>query len=650
MNKISKFLIALILTIIASVSTQAQERYATKSKKAIKSFEKAIESYQNRDTKKAFEEVNSALKADDKFIDALFLLADIYADMGNIQEQINTLNKSLEINANYYSLTYLMLAKAEILSSQYDKAKAHLELFLKKKNIDSTYIIEANKKLKTCTFAAEAMKHQVKFEPHNLGSAINTKYDEYWPSLTADEQTLIFTRNQARDTTIDAPRNTWQEDFYMSKKVDGKWQQASNLGAPMNTAGNEGAQSVSADGKTMVFIACDRNDGLGKCDVYISYKNGNKWTTPVNVGAPVNSQHSEKQVSISADARTIYFSSNRPGGKGRYDLWTSSLNAQGNWTEPKNMGDSINTNEDEMSPFIHADNQTLYFSSNGLTGFGGSDLFLSRKKNGKWTTPQNLGYPINTHRDEIGLSINAKGNLAMFSSNRNKVKDLDLFQFELDEVDQPFKTVYVKGTVFDAKTNDKLKAKFELIDIESNEMVYESFSDKLSGEFLVTLPLERNYALNVEADGYLFHSEHFSLKNLADTLTSYAIDIPLSKIKIGETVVLNNIFFERASYKLLPESNVELNKILTFLNQNSKIKIEIGGHTDNEGTAEYNIDLSQNRAKAVVEFLTQHKVPVGRLSFKGYGYSKPIATNDTKEGRARNRRTEFKIESVNGEK
>ena len=319
-----------------------------------------------------------------------------------------------------------------------------------------------------------------------------------------------------------------------------------------------------------------------------------------------------------------------------------------------------------MSPFIHTDNKTLYFASDGLIGMGGCDLFVSRKillypsdrlpapnpsgersdglQNSEWQTPVNLGYPINTYKDEIGLIVNARGNLAMFSSDRLSKQGKDIYEFDLYEQARPVKVNYVKGKVFDADTKKRLKAKFELIDLETAKIVVESHSNSINGEYLVCLPIDKNYALNVSKKGYLFYSENFSLKNLADPSKPYFIDVALQPIKVGEKVVLKNIFFETDSYELKLESKAELEKLIYYMKENPGIKVEISGHTDNVGSKEHNKKLSHNRAKSVFEYLTQDFPSLTeRLTYKGYDYSEPIATNDTEEGRAKNRRTEFKI-------
>lgn len=646
-----KYIIVAFLFI--SLFATAQE-YTSKSKKAIKHFNNAIIYYNSKNDLQAIEEINLALKADSEFIEAYLLLSNIYNEKKDYEKEIEAYNNAIRINPDYSPNTYYYIANAELLTGRYHDAEAHFKTCLSYDNISEKITRWSEENLVKCEFAINAIDNPVPFNPKNLGANINTEYDEYWPSLTADEQTLIITVliPKKQQINIAGPWN-FQEDFFISHKIDGQWSKVVNIGPPVNTQQNEGAQTISADGQYCFFSACDRTDGFGRCDIYMSEKTGDEWSKPVNIGKPVNSAAWESQPSISSDGKTLYFVSNCSGGKGKMDIWKSMLNEEGKWGEPVNLGDSINTSKNEMSPFIHTDNKTLYFASDGLIGMGGCDLFVSRKilaypsdslKISEWQTPVNLGYPINTYKDEIGLIVNARGNLAMFSSDRLSKQGKDIYEFDLYEQARPVKVNYVKGKVFDADTKKRLKAKFELIDLETAKLVVESHSNSINGEYLVCLPIDKNYALNVSKKGYLFYSENFSLKNLDDPSRPYLMDVPLLPIKVGEKVVLKNIFFETDSYELKLESKAELEKLIYYMKENPGIKVEISGHTDNVGSKEHNKRLSHNRAKSVFEYLTQDFPSLTeRLTYKGYDYSEPIATNDTEEGRAKNRRTEFKI-------
>ena len=341
----------------------------------------------------------------------------------------------------------------------------------------------------------------------------------------------------------------------------------------------------------------------------------------------------------------MYFASNRPGGKGKIDIWKTELQEGNLWSKPINLGDSINTKEQDQSPFIHYDNKTLYFASNGHPGMGNQDLFLSRKdSSGIFGKAKNLGYPINTYDEEVSLTINTKGNKAYFASSKeSEFGGLDLYTFKLTDENKPSQVTYVQGIVYDAESVDKLEANIRLINLSNDSTIAQSTSDRETGKFLICIPAGEDYAFNVSKEGYLFYSESFTLAQTNDTLKVYHFDIPLSPIRKGKKSILKNIFFDVDSYELQKKSFSELGKLYQFLEKNHNIKIEIGGHTDNTGSESHNNQLSLNRAKAVYDFLISKGVPKVRITYKGYGSLSPIDLNNTEKGRQNNRRTEFKI-------
>ena len=532
------------------------------------------------------------------------------------------------------------MADTQFKTGDYESALSNYKIFMTKKRVNPKIRENAEWSMRNAAFGVVAKKSPVPFDPTNLGETVNTKNYEYFPVLTADEKTLVFTRNQRRTNGGD-----YQEDFYVSFSKNDQWAPAMNLGEPINTDDNEGAQTITADGSQLFFIGCNRKGGRGSCDIYRSLRKGRKWGKPENLDSPVNTSKWESQPSISADGKTLYFVSNRSGGLGKSDIWVTHLAPNNQWTNPRNLGEVINTPFSEETPFIHPDGKTLYFTSNGHVGMGEKDIFVTRMQDdGSWSVPKNLGYPINTWNDEQGLFVAASGENAYFSSDREGgFGKLDIYSFPLYAEARPTKVTYVKGRVKDKVTGKPLGAEFELIDLATSEVVVRSTSDKLTGKFLVTLPVSHEYALNVSKDGYLFYSEHFSLPAEQDITKPYSMDVELQPIKYGERVVLKNIFFETASFELLPESEIELNKLVAFMNNNATISIEIGGHTDNVGKPDDNHVLSENRAKSVKNYLVQKEIPEERIKYKGYGEEQPMDTNDTPAGRANNRRTEFKV-------
>ncbi len=628
--RLNKLFLFLFVYVSLTIACSAQNKYYTKSKKAIKQFESAIYQYHLGNFIIAKADLENALKIDENFIDAYILLGEISNEENQKENAIGYYNRAIAIKNDYNPLAYLRLAEIQKSIGKYADARLGFQRFLEFKKYEKEYKLYASDKIEQCNFAIEMMKHPVDFHPINLGAYINTPISEYWPSLTADDSILVFTSSN-RDLRS-------QEDLYFSDNMNKKWSKAQKIAPPVNSAGNEGAQTISADGRTIVFTACSRPDGYGNCDLYISIKKGNNWTKPVNMGNHINSQFKESQPSLSSDGKTIYFVSNRPDGKGKFDIWKSTLNHEGTWKIPSNLGDSINTAEDELAPFIHYDSQTLYFSSEGHLGMGGSDLFISSlDENGNWCKAKNAGYPINTFYNEESLIVNAGGAFGMFSSNMDGgFGQKDIYQFELPMELKPHKTLFVKGLVYDAKTNLPLQAELGISNI-LNESELKTETDPENGEFLLCLAPQMEYAFNINKTGYLFFSEYFFVSD-----SNIYLKIPLQPIEIGQSAILKNIFFEYDSYMLKKESFPELQKLINFIN-NNKVFIEIQGHTDNTGTQSYNKQLSENRAKSVYNYLINNGIEKKYLTYKGYGFDKPIASNKTNDGKAKNRRTSFLI-------
>lgn len=620
--------------------------FTTTNKKAISSFEKGLEYFKTENDEKAKEELFKAIEKDANFIEPHLLLAQIYKSGKQIPQAIEEYQKGIAINPKFDLTNFFFLAELEMSIGKYEDAQKDYQQFLKKPHINPNLGEITDKQLVNCAFAIDAMKHPVPFEPKNMGEAINSPLDEYFPAVTADDQMFLYTRNN-RD-----PKIPLQEDFLESRKVNGTWA-PSKLLAGVNSPGNEGAPALSADGQLLFFVACEigpgnygaGRKGYGSCDIFYAQKIGNKWTQPYNMGKGINTSAWESQPSFSSDGKTLYFVSNGQGGMGDADIWYATLRDDGSWGTPMNMGHTINTPGREESVYIHPDGKTLYFGSNGHPGMGGLDLYVSRKNDaGEWGKPVNLGYPINTYADDNSILINGSGDVAYLASSRaGGFGALDLYQFNLYEAARPGKITYMKGKVYDARTKQPLGAHFELIDLETSKSAMSSDANTGNGEFLVVLPVEKNYALNVSHPGYLFYSENFSLKNLTDSSKPYVMDVPLEPIDTGSIVELKNVFFETAKYDLKPESKVELDKLVNFLTVNKTLRIELDGHTDNVGDKKSNQLLSQNRAKAVYDYLIAHSIDVKRLAYKGFGDTKPKVKNDSDVNRAINRRTEFKV-------
>lgn len=621
------------------------QNYSTTNAKAIKLFEKGQQALYQGKSDEALRSVEQALAADPGFVEADILLAEWYLDAKQKEKAKEYYYAAVHTSPTFFTLAWYQLGELELQDGAFDKAKECFQRFLQldKKNKDRHP--DAEKGIASAEYRIYAMAHPVDFNPQNMGVNINSKDDEYLPALTVDGQTLIFTRRFPRTPNTIASSQE-EEDFYTSTFADGEWSKAERMSEPVNSYDNEGAQCISQDGRIMFFTACGRRDGAGRCDLYMCTRKGNKWSAPRNIGAPVNTGAWESQPSFSIDGKTLYFVSNRKGGFGGMDIW-KTVYGEGGWSSPENLGPEINTPGDEMSPFIHYDDQTLYFSSNGHIGMGGMDLYCARKQaDGTWGKPANLGYPINTEGDESNMIVTADGSKAYFSSDREGgYGRQDLYSFELPASVRPLLTLWMKGVVKDEKTNSFVSAQLQVIDLATGEIVATTSSDSQTGQYLISLPIKKDYALLASSKGYLFHSQNVALSQESEISSAkpFEVNINMRKIESGTKIALRNVFFATGKYELLESSQVELNKVVEVLKNNPTIRIELEGHTDNVGSAADNQKLSENRAKAVYDYLIAKGIAESRLSYKGFGASQPVADNATEEGRSQNRRTEMRI-------
>lgn len=645
------FVIILLFISTITISYGQGDDFSISNKSAIKSFQTAYHYFQANEDAQAKPILYKLVKSFPDFIEAHMLLAMIHASAKDYDLAAKGYRNAINVDPAFDARNYLNLARVLHYNARFKEAKLNLDTLLSGKKLSDYTQKAASELYVNAKFADSCSQNPVPFDPVNLGENINSHLNEYFTCFTADEHTVLFTRRLIDNRSTSG----YNEDFYFSYKDEsGNWRKAYNIGNVINTVTNEGAPTLSPDGNILIFTVCENfmygygqgRKGHGRCDLFFTTKNGDSWTFPRNMGVPINTQRWESQPSISSDGKTIYFvRQDEDRNLNSYNIYSSTLGDDGYWGKPVKLNDNVNTPLVEQSVFIHPDNQTLYFSSNGHPGIGGLDLYVSRKDaNGEWGKAVNLGYPINTVNDENSLTVNAKGEIAYFASDRpGGFGGLDIYSFDLYPEARPIPVTYVKGKVFDNFTKKHLDASFELIDLETGETAVLSQSNPGNGEFMVVLPVNRNYALNVSRKGYVFYSDNFSLKEQTDG-KPYQLDVPLVPISsVGDTIELKNIFFETAKYNLLPESEVELKKLILFLTQNPTIKIQINGHTDNVGDDNANQILSENRAKAVVDYLISKEIAKERLMYKGFGESIPKHSNETEEGRAKNRRTEFVI-------
>lgn len=616
------------LIIIINNPAQAQSA----NRRAQKHFDQSIQQLHYNNYAAAIGELHKAVSLDPNFAAAHQQLGDIFRLQQQFSEAIPHYLRVLDLNPSLTMLTRFGLGEVLLKTGQYQEAIPHLESY-QQGNISDKSKRLVEKYLADCAFAL-GNPEILPIVLERLPSAINSPNNEYFPKLTADNETIIFTRKENN-----------QENFYESQLTGtGKWSDAKQLlGAINSSTFNEGAHCISPDGKYLFFTGCNRPKGLGSCDIYVSKRENGIWTEPLNLGAPINTSGWEAQPAISADGRTLYFVSNRAGGFGANDIWKSELGEDGNWGNPINLGANINTEFSEASPYIHADNKTLYFASNGWPGYGGQDIFMSQQDSvGNWSTPQNLGRPINNNFDQNGLHVTMNGARGFFSS-QDSTGQLDIYTFRIPAHLKPDPVAYIRGAVLDRETRVPLSATISVTNTSNHKVVFEDVSDHLDGGFIATLPIGNNYAVHVQKEGYLFDSEQYDLTDIELANERFDAEILLDRIKLGNSARLNNIYFDSNRYDLLPTSQSDLQVLLHFLQLNTATQIEIGGHTDSTGSKEVNVQLSQRRAQAVLDYLLQQGISPHQMRSKGYGDLEPVASNDTVEGRQLNRRTEIKI-------
>ena len=616
---------------------EAQYDPAKINKKAVQLFDLSMQQGRDGNLPEGIGTLKKAVAIDPGYADAYLSMAGMYTEIKNYQAAVDNYKIAKSIDSIYfldYNLSYsLPLAGL----GKFDEALAAVSVFQSIPGLHESSIRSAAYRSKSYQFAIDyAAKKNLatyKFEPVNMGDSVNSAVSEYFPTISLDGKHLVFTRRV----------HGINEDFYQSDRLTNGWTRARPLDGNINSNDNEGALNISQDGQWLIFTGCNFQNGFGSCDLYISYLTTDGWSAPENLGPNFNSEFWESAPSLSPDKRDLYFTSNRPGGFGGNDIYVCHRMENGRWSPPQNLGPNINTAGDESFPFIHADNSSLYFTSNELPGYGGTDLFVVRKTaTGEFGIPENLGYPINTIENEGSLVVAADGKTAYYASDRADSRGLlDLYSFELREDLRPAKTIWVKGKVYDKKTGKGLPSSVELGDLKNKRIISKLQTDE-TGNYLTTLPVGNDYAFNVNRKGYLFFSENFMLSSpSADTV--YEIDIPLQPIEVNASIILKNIFFDVNQYELKPASQIELDDVVKLLKENPQVSIQINGYTDNVGKPADNLLLSENRAKSVVNYLKAKGIDPKRLSFKGYGETQPVSPNTTESGRALNRRTELKV-------
>lgn len=635
---------AIVLSSIFLISfflSFGQTNYSTSSKKAIKLYEEAQLLIRQRKITDAVEVLKESVAKDNNFLEAHLKLAFSYELLRNIEGQQYHLEQIIRIdpNSSRYKNVYYSLGKVYFNQGKYEQSHEMLSKLVRL-GIDNPRIKSDVEGLnENIQFAVESIKKPLDIHPQALSEILNAFPLQYFPVLTADENTIIYTAREGISFHDD-------ENIVISNKdEDGNWQQPISISPNINSQFNEGTCTISADGRTLIFTNCEGRQSYGSCDLYISYRNGDEWSVPKNLGKNINSRSWDSQPALSADGRKLFFVSNRGGGKGKRDIWMSQKDDENSWQKAVNLGNVINSTEDEVSPFIHVNGTTLFFASQGFPGFGGYDIYKSEKSVSGWSQPENLGYPINTHEDQVSMFVSTNGKNGYYSFERKgqgKQNQSLLYGFEFPANSiLENASIYLTGNVYDNDTKKPLHATLELYDLGSDKPTAIFTSDPVTGKYFSILNENKKIVLYIDREGYLFESKLYELS--VENSNSINRDIYLKPIKKGNSTRLNNIFFEVNSALLTTESITELNKLVHFLTLNPTTKITICGHTDNQGTTAYNMILSEDRARAVYDFLIKRDISPSKLTFIGYGESKPIVENVDKDSMRANRRIEFVI-------
>lgn len=618
--------------ILHSILTFSQG-LSTRNKKAIELYNEADNFRVRGQYDQAIKLLKLAIEKDKKFEEAYYRLGTTYRSAGDRKASNSSFELGLALT-NYpikQKVYYGSIGDNYLRSGQYEKAKVNFEKFLSIEKTDKTKIDQVSLWKSQADYGLAHQNENVGYRIRPLSDTVNLYPMQYFPAISADGQELIFTVRYG-------PAHDDNEDIFISRMANGKWLPPVSLSPVINTEYREGACSISADGRHLIFTIC----GPRGCDLFESKKEGDVWKRPVNLGPNVNSAAWEAQPSLSADGNELYFVSDRKGGVGGYDIWYSKKDSLGRWKKATNLGKPVNTKFDEIAPYIHVNNRNLYFASTGFPGFGGFDIYVSEKDQ-QWQEPKNLGAPLNDFEDQYSLIVTSDGANAFYSREEGRMKS-KIYQSSIPKERQVHsRGNLVKGIVTDGQTQKPIPAVVELFDLKKNEKISIFSSDSINGQYLIVVPGKSEYALHVSEPGYLFYSLHFNYED-KDLEQPLLINIALQPIRKNAVTILNNIFFEFNKFDISPRSFTELDEVVKFLNENPGIKVEISGHTDNVGIESYNQQLSLRRAQSVVDYFLMKGIPKTRLSQVGFGSKKPVNPNDTEENRQVNRRIEFRIE------
>ncbi len=641
-NKLLLFLFSFLLGWSPVFAQPGPMILHTENEKAKAYFIQAMDMQKIRRFDLAIEHLKDAIKKDEMFEEAYAALIKNYELFG-YKKQLDLLYQQILKflpETQLAAKAYLANAESHFESGNYTEAEIEIEKAARLATTDlalKTRALQIRQNVKFVKGESGKIPENLVMEP--LSEELNKFQLQYFPAMTADENFLIFTARQGTHDMYD-------ENIYVSRKMNGKWMSPQGISPLINGRENEGTSSINGDARILVFTKCGSPEGQGSCDIFVTERVGNNWKAPKPI-REINSPYWDSHPTLSADGRKIFFTSARPGGQGRMDIWCAEKDTNQVWQPPYNLGPAINTPYDEETPFMHANGQTLYFASDGHPGFGKVDLFYTKKTNGTWDKPTNLGKAINTSKDESGLFITASGKTGLFCLEERRERDLissqiQVFRLPVDMQKGPSCT-FLTGTVFDAVTKQRIQASIELVNMQSSKPEFSMESDKDFGTYTAVIQQGTPYAMFVSKPGYLFNSSSVRTDSLPNPEEGLKKDIYLEPIRSGASIVLNNLFFESGKADLLPASLMELRKVGRLMSLNPAMSIEISGHTDNVGKDADNLLLSQKRAMAVIVHLGKQGISKTRLKSVGHGETKPLNDNSDEAKRLLNRRIEFKV-------
>ena len=621
--------------------------------KVEKQVSKALTSLNKKDYNMARIYVNNALEMDLRNAHALYLMGELAIKRDkNIRKAEAYWTQLMDVCPNYMAEVQFFLGVIYLENGKKHQAEEILELFLKNPERDRAFDKEAKSILEEIRLQEDLFANPVPFDPRPVMN-ICTRDDEYLAIISPDQELCFFTRRSKKMDKYSGPAGTKRivEEFCMAHVTEsGKFEKGIPLESPFNENFNEGGPSVTANNNELYFTVCqvDKN-GYENCDIYYCVKDYGLWGDIKNLGEHINTPNFwESQPSVSADGRYLYFVSNREGGVGGLDLYVCERELNGKWGAPQNLGKTINTPKNEKSPFIHSDSETLYFASDGHPTLGGYDIYYSKAdiKKMEFEKPNNIGYPINTKADEIALFVSLNGKKAYFSSNKLKGPGgWDFYSFDLHEAARPEKVALVKGTLLDDDQEVVQDAELQIKNLKTKE-IQRIDVDAYTGKYAAVVKIreQEDLILKVEKKGTAFTSKLVDIEDEESTGVVEA-EFEVSPITVGKEYRLNDINFATDSYELTEKATYVIDEFILFLQDNPQVKADIQGHTDNAGSPEDNLVLSKNRAKVVYDYLVAHGINAARLKWHGYGETRPVASNNTKKGMAKNRRTVFVITS-----